>query len=770
MEASMEGCKVIRNFQQGGVIGGTLKLGGDIKSVVTQADIDAQARIVGGLRLAWGDDLKIIGEEDENEAKPNFEGGAFRKDILTDSGLLDEQIPLEDLALFVDPLDGTREFVEGRLQNVGCLIGIARKCRPIAGVIGVPFPGGSVDEPPRIHYAIADQLGSAGSWPIPAYKRTDVVSSSGLTILTGDSKDQGLKNATEFAKSMVAGSTHQVVGGTAAKLGIVATHPNTIAILHPKTELWDTCAPQSLMESQGGKVTDLFGAPLDHDPNRPFGNIFGVVASSGEPAVAALHDKICAHMRTSTEYVRTIFKKWMGEQDLSVPQAMDIARDLNGIPFSVEQIEQIALEGQNIGEAKLKSYSVPESSAWRGLMSNGCRYYLDWEEKGDHRNLPASLFYKRVVMADLSHARDKLKTAPHKLVRDVKSYQVENLFLTGDACKAFVADTGIRISRVHGGDLRPVPEDSRPKDQLDGRFSAFLEDFDTSNGWSQQWLLDECGAKAALRTLAKLHAYFWTGSKFWSQENGRIAAELETSVWENGGYMQPKLQGYDQLSKVSSGWSGRYPTFRESLESIPELKGANLEKLGERLEKVAAEVGDKAHPFVSSPAAFKKYRTLIHGDPKQANIFFRNRAGDDLFEVGLIDFQWSGFGLAATDVAHFLCAAVSPTCVSYDGSKEQTLLDFFYQSLSEGLVECGVAQTTDQVKDEIFPRQVFDEQLETAILDICRMVFAYAWRRWKAEPEPSPESFNRNAYNKSLDSALWLVVKCHMLLEKYDAK
>ena len=65
----------------------------------------------------------------------------------------------------MDPLDGTREFVEGRLQNVACLIGIARNNRPITGVIGLPFPEGSTESDIRIHYAIADEPNSAGTWP-----------------------------------------------------------------------------------------------------------------------------------------------------------------------------------------------------------------------------------------------------------------------------------------------------------------------------------------------------------------------------------------------------------------------------------------------------------------------------------------------------------------------------------------------------------------------------------------------------------------------------
>lgn len=752
-------------------ISGTLKEGGEIKSVVTQADIDAQARIIGALRQSWGDDLKIVGEEDEEDAKPNTDGLVLDLDILEglNPNLLDEDIPLEELALFVDPLDGTREFVEGRLENVACLIGIARHNRSIAGVIGLPFPEGDVDIPVRVHYAIGEQLGSSGSWPAQSDHGEKASSSELLTILTGDSKDPVLVNATGYAKAL-AGKNHEhtLVGGTAAKLRIVATQSNSLAILHFKTELWDTCSPQGLIESNGGKITDLFGSPLVHSPSRPFGNIFGVVASSGEPHVSKLHDDLCSKMRADTEAIHKIFCKWMGPNVPEEPQAMDVSRDLDGIPLSLQMVEKSIL-GEQSG-ARLKSYSVSERGAWRGMMSNGGRLHLAWENNGTDDKLPSSAFYKRIVMADLSHARDKLATAPHKLVRDVKSYQVETSFLTSTACKNLVAETGLRINTVYGSDLRPVCADKGPKDQLESRFSVLLEDFDSDDGWYQQWLLNEQGTRAALKSFAKMHAYFWTGSDFWRKENGELGEELSNAVWENGGYMQPKLQGYEQLEKVAEGWKKRYPTFKDALLGIHELNENNdLENLGNRIEAISRVVGERAHPFDDMVEKYSCYKTLIHGDPKQANIFFRDAANGDL-EVGLIDFQWSGFGLAATDVAHHISAAVLPSCLSFDGKNEEMLLDFYHNELLQGLVDHGVASSLEEAETKVFPRAILQEQYEIALLDICRMVFAYAWRRWKAETAPTAESMNRNAYNKSLDSSLWLVTRCAKLVEIYEKR
>ena len=194
-----------------------------------------------------------------------------------------------------------------------------------------------------------------------------------------------------------------------------------------------------------------------------------------------------------------------------------------------------------------------------------------------------------------------------------------------------------------------------------------------------------------------------------------------------------------------------------------------MESIGIRLERMVGKVGQMAHPFNGkqddNQADYLKYRTLIHGDPKQANLFFRKNDKGGSLEVGLIDFQWSGFGLAATDVAHHISASLLPSCLSYDGEKEKQLLDHYYSCLKKELVRVGVATSEQDVEERVYPFAVLQEQYEIALLDICRMVFAYAWRRWKAESHPTAASLNRNAYNKATESALWLITRCHALLD-----
>jgi 3'(2'), 5'-bisphosphate nucleotidase len=51
----------------------------------------------------------------------------------------------------------------------------------------------------------------------------------------------------------------------------------------PKNKLWDTCAPEAILTAAGGRLSDLFGAPIDY---RELRQARGLVASNG-----AIHDE-----------------------------------------------------------------------------------------------------------------------------------------------------------------------------------------------------------------------------------------------------------------------------------------------------------------------------------------------------------------------------------------------------------------------------------------------------------------------------------------------
>jgi hypothetical protein len=70
------------------------------------------------------------------------------------SRLTPQVAPLGDITVFVDPLDGTREFVEGRVWNVQVLVGIAVCGEATAGAVGLPFASGSSGSDAAVVYGM----------------------------------------------------------------------------------------------------------------------------------------------------------------------------------------------------------------------------------------------------------------------------------------------------------------------------------------------------------------------------------------------------------------------------------------------------------------------------------------------------------------------------------------------------------------------------------------------------------------------------------------
>eukprot|EP00586_Coscinodiscus_wailesii_P001127 CAMPEP_0172484756 /NCGR_PEP_ID=MMETSP1066-20121228/12355_1 /TAXON_ID=671091 /ORGANISM="Coscinodiscus wailesii, Strain CCMP2513" /LENGTH=137 /DNA_ID=CAMNT_0013249487 /DNA_START=42 /DNA_END=451 /DNA_ORIENTATION=+ len=92
--------------------------------------------------------------------------------------------------------------------------------------------------------------------------------------------------------------------------------------------------------------------------------------------------------------------------------AVDIIRDLYGNPLSKDYFAQ----KMGIDTNEVQKYFCLEKEAFRLLNGDACRVHL----------FPGgqTVFYKRIVFQEMDHAQEKLETAPHKLLRDIKSHRV----------------------------------------------------------------------------------------------------------------------------------------------------------------------------------------------------------------------------------------------------------------------------------------------------------------------------------------------------------
>ncbi len=210
----------------------TLKGPGD---PVTRADEEANALIVGALAARFPD-AAIIAEETpptpEDRLRMRLGGRTF----------------------FVDPLDGTSEFVD-KTGEFCTMIGLSVDGRAEAGVVALA--GGRV---------LAGRVG-AGAFVDEDGQRRE------LAVSAVDRFD---------AARMVVSRSHRppIVDPLCRRLGIASLTPcgsvglKIAALVDGRADLyvhdgpgmkkWDTCGPDALLTAAGGRLSDLDGHPIDY--------------------------------------------------------------------------------------------------------------------------------------------------------------------------------------------------------------------------------------------------------------------------------------------------------------------------------------------------------------------------------------------------------------------------------------------------------------------------------------------------------------------------
>lgn len=204
---------------------------------VTRADKEANALILAHLEKALPG-IPIVAEE---------------SDPAKFAGFADEKV-----ALFVDPVDGTRDFI-ARTGEFCVMIGLAEEGRPTAGVVHCP-------EFARGVYVAAEGLGAfviddAGKkTPIHVSSITELSQVRCAVSRFHRSKSVDAKLGTLGVKELVP------VGSSGIK-GVVVAAGKIELYAHPSkgnVKLWDACAPDAIVRAAGGMYTDATGTPFDY--------------------------------------------------------------------------------------------------------------------------------------------------------------------------------------------------------------------------------------------------------------------------------------------------------------------------------------------------------------------------------------------------------------------------------------------------------------------------------------------------------------------------
>ena len=735
-DAAKKACSVICEVNSAREAGQQLEVTykdiSDPKSALTVADKRAQHAILKCIKSKFPR-VAIVAEEDEEEIETEERVEYSEIEGLDIPEHLRE-VPLDEICLFIDPVDGTKEFVDGRLSAVQTLIGIGCRGQAVAGAIGLPFH----DSSPVICALVGRGVVNLPSDPKQVELERPPTQGSVLT---------GSKNP----KHPVVKSIHEAIGlpnsvplgGAGNKILTVATRKADIAILNLSTNLWDTAAPEAMLRALGGNVTDFTGDRIIYDKEARVENCYGVLATNAifaqRDTQSRTHDSICQMLRLRGILMPLFQHVGLASID-GESSAIDIARDIEGDPLTAEWLSKIL-------KTTVTSYAAPESSAVRYLMSNACRLVLKTSSAG-----PRSVFYKRVILQDLEHMQLKARTAPKKLARDIKSYQIETAFLASRACED-LCNAGIHVARAYHAQMRLA------KEPIDSRFTLLVEDFSPEGGWKQFGILEKSYMNTALTTLAKMHAFFWCSDKY--------QGDLEGSVWDIGTYWSPGKQPDEQFDNIVPGWERHKESFEDELSKAG-IRGCDvvtLDNLGDLLAKKARKIADDIHGTGESERP--RHWTLLHGDAKAANWFFRTTDTNEL-ETGLIDFQWCGWGAPALDVLYLIISSACMSAITQDGSGEKQLLEHYYASLVHHLVEYGKTKSEEEAREQF----TFEDLLRSyryAFLDMSRVVFAYHWERIEASPEvlkARSDMLPSNSYNKSVPHALWLIDRTAQVLNE----
>jgi len=278
---SRRGGQLIREVRNSGQLGAHSKQEGahderEVASmspseVLTVADGRAQDSIVSNLRTLFPG-LRLVGEEGEVPRKEPLlsweEIPPLEHDLVVPSALA-KSLTLEDTCVWVDPLDGTKEFVLGNLQNVCVLIGIAVNDRPVAGVMLQPF----VDPPEGL--VIYGALGSG------IFGQSCLVNSnSPAELVVALSKRQYDNPRIYEALQRLEPRPRLVFMNGAGYKMLHILRGEVSALLFSKgTSRWDTCAGEALVMEVGGVVTDLDGNPYKYVEGSCYDNATGVIAA-----------------------------------------------------------------------------------------------------------------------------------------------------------------------------------------------------------------------------------------------------------------------------------------------------------------------------------------------------------------------------------------------------------------------------------------------------------------------------------------------------------
>ncbi|XP_053568487.1 3'(2'),5'-bisphosphate nucleotidase 1 isoform X2 [Bombina bombina] len=263
---------IVRNVMSGGDLGIVEKTGAN--DLQTKADRLVQQSICASLARKFPK-LTIIGEEElpsEEVEEGLLELGQSEEILKYTCPTQYTGIKEEELVVWVDPLDGTKEYTEGLLDHVTVLIGIAYEGKAIAGVINQPYYNYQAGNDAVLGRTIWGVL-SIGSFGFELKEVSD-----GKHIIT-TTRSHSSKLVNDCIAAINPDKVIRVGGAGNKIIQLIEGQASAYVFASPGCKKWDTCAPEAILHAVGGKLTDIHGNPFEYHKDVKHMNSAGVLAA-----------------------------------------------------------------------------------------------------------------------------------------------------------------------------------------------------------------------------------------------------------------------------------------------------------------------------------------------------------------------------------------------------------------------------------------------------------------------------------------------------------
>ncbi|MFO7142148.1 3'(2'),5'-bisphosphate nucleotidase [Arthrospira sp. PCC 8006] len=283
------------------------------KSPVTVADFGSQAIICKAISEAFPDD-PIVGEEDATTLKTPEMGNNLEKVTDYVKSIIPDATP-EQVTTWIDrgngsvggrfwtldPIDGTKGFL--RKDQYAIALALIENGEVKLGIMGCPAYAIDGDIPGMLFVAVRGEGSmkmpfSTGKFtPIQVVKAEDTANMRFVESVEAAHGDQSRQNAIAQAAGITSPSVRM---DSQAKYGVVASGQAALYLRLPspkypnyRENIWDHAAGAIVVEEAGGRVTDMYGKPLDFASSIKMVDNRGIVVSNG-----LVHDQVLSALKS----------------------------------------------------------------------------------------------------------------------------------------------------------------------------------------------------------------------------------------------------------------------------------------------------------------------------------------------------------------------------------------------------------------------------------------------------------------------------------------